>query len=194
MPQNDPPIDGIDDLRELNQLFLLFLKHQDDINLAGFGFPAAVARALRAAPIEQLDALADFPRALFRLDLDAVGGSSGMQTPAVIHDPGRHALNVTLLVSAWNLSRKSGYAARLFLRLSDPEIRVLRTTALRDLAALALQADLVSCAFLDSIWMWQELLTETCPDGRRRLLLIGLQPQTQIYRPIGPSLGVTAPM
>jgi hypothetical protein len=192
MPANDPAIDGIDELRELNQLFLLFLKHLDEVSLRTYGLPQTVARALKFAPAEQLDALAAFPRALFKFNLDPAGRRHVLD-PALSDALARQALHVALLVSAWNLSRKSGYAARLFLRLSDPEIRLLRTMPLTDLAGAALARDLVSCAFQDAIWMWRELLTETRPDCRRRLLLIGLQPQAQILPPtVTPTLGVGA--
>lgn len=180
MPRKSAAIDGLDELFELNRLFLITVSEDLRAGSNRFGLPPSAARALRRGSTDIVERLAEFPQALFELDL-AEPISHGVMDPAKpLPDPAYRAINLTLLVSAWNLSRKNDYAARLFLRLSDAEIRRLRTMPLSDLPRLSMRDHLVGCAFREPAWLWYELLTEKRPEERRRLLLLGLQPRVEV--------------
>ena len=90
--------------------------------------------------------------------------------------PDRRVLQISLLQSAWTLCRTSGYSARLLLRLDDAAIVRFRQAELRDVLLMSVANDLLQAAFDDFDWIWQELLSESRPECRRRLLLLGLQP------------------
>jgi hypothetical protein len=87
------------------------------------------------------------------------------------------------------MSRQSPYAARLFLGLEEQDLRALRATTLSELPRLSASGQLLTCAFPDSVRLWQKLLTETRPESRRQLLLIGLQPRGAAPIPTPQALG-----
>jgi hypothetical protein len=89
-------------------------------------------------------------------------------------------LKLILLNAARNFSRTSGYSARLLLRLSDDEVLRFRAAEVDQIVAWSRHEGLVSAAFDDLGWLWRELLTEDRPEFRRRLLLIGLQPDLSV--------------
>lgn len=180
MPRNSAQVDGLEELFELNQLFLISLRNELRNGGNPYGLPGGAARLLCDARPETIDGLAKYPQALFDLDLGALA-RFGVKAPLVPRaEPLARSLTLTLLVSAWNMSRRSDYAARLFLRLSPTDIRALRTTPLSELPRLSLTEHLVVCAFREPDWLWCELLTETRPEYRRRLLLLGLQPRVEL--------------
>jgi len=185
MPHDSAHIDGLEQLFELNRLFLISLRNELRHGDNSYGLPPGADRLVREAGAATLENLAKYPQALFELDLESLG-HSGVNDPRVLRaEPLARALNLTLLVSAWNMSRRSGYAARLFLRLSTAEIHALRTTPLSDLPRLAQHEGLVSCAYREPAWLWCQLLTEARPEYRRRLLLLGLQPRVELNRDAG---------
>jgi hypothetical protein len=167
--------DPLAQIHELNRLFLRSLQLRDAGGLAACAFPQGAVRALRAASDRQIDGLAEFPRALFDLTLaqqhdrgDAPAQDAGCSA--------RQVLELTIAFCAWNISRDSVYHARLFFGLSTRAVHGLRMTPLSQLPRLALTAVRVDCAFAESEWLWQELLSETRPEVRRRLILVALQP------------------
>jgi hypothetical protein len=85
-------------------------------------------------------------------------------------------VSLTILLCAWTFSRQSVYQARLLLGLDSRAIAELRSLPLTHLHQRALAPQLVACAFPACDWLWTELLEETRPEARRRLLMIALQP------------------
>jgi hypothetical protein len=102
-----------------------------------------------------------------------------MQVEAV--DVSRYVLEVTILHSAWTLSRRNPYLARLLLALDDRDVHELRTLDLADIPAHCAAGETVVCAFAHYAWLWQKLLTENRPEARRQLLLIALQPRIDTH-------------
>ncbi|HEX7081146.1 MAG TPA: hypothetical protein VF329_09045 [Gammaproteobacteria bacterium] len=162
--------ESIEQIHELNRLFLRSLQGRDVADLRGCGFPGAAVASLRAAPPGMLDAVAEFPRALFELTLD----ESGRDAPQP--DMSRQILDLTIVFCAWNMARESLYHARLLFGLTPQVAHELRTTPLSQLPRLALTRARISCTFAEVEWLWKELLTETRPEARRQLILIALQP------------------
>lgn len=171
----------LDQVVELNRLFLRLLQTRAEEGKPCLGLERAVARRLGVVPPERLDALAELPRALFRLNLDPSRrpGSVSPDRRAAL-DSATQSLQLTVLLTAWNFSRRSTYAARLFLGLNSAQVAALRMQPLSDLPQLAATDGLVGCAFERTAWLWQELLSAAHPEQRRRLLLVALQPQTLV--------------
>lgn len=165
----------LDQLFELNRLFLEYLRQLSADGIADAGLPAATARWLRRAKAAALDRAAEFPQALFRLRLDEAGVGDALDDGP--HGDARRALQLTIMLCAWNQCRQSVYAARLYLGLGNDDVRRLRTTSLSELTGLAVAGDLLGCAFARSEWFWRELLTAGGRERRRQLALIGLQPK-----------------
>jgi hypothetical protein len=166
----------LDEIAELNRLFLSHLRDRAGKGLDCLDLAPSAARLLTRVPGMRLESAALFPRALFRLHLrwaDEPAPAEQGESSA----PAAHALQLTLLMSAWNLSRHSAYKAKLFLGLTAQQLRRLRVTPLSRLPAMASGRGLVGCAFSDDEWLWRELLTETRPEFKRQLLLMVLQPR-----------------
>jgi hypothetical protein len=176
MPFSPHDLDDLEQIHELNRLFLAYLRAAiDDERNDCLGLGAAGVAALKAASERMLGHLAEAPRALFRLRLGALDGHR-IADPVTRIDRARQALQLTVLLMAWNLSRRDGYGASLFLGLSHDEVRRLRLTPISELHELALGTELVACAFAETEWLWCELLTETHPEYRQQLMLLSLQP------------------
>jgi hypothetical protein len=177
---SEPPISALDEVRQLNRLFLGFLRERAAVAAENYGLPIPAQALLEQASSAQIDAAASFPRALFRLCLPAKAGGA-VHDPAVSErDAGEQVLRLVLLNAARNFSRMSGYSARLLLRLTDDEVIRLRTAEVDEVVAMSRAAGVVRAAFDDLGWLWRELLTEDRPEYRRRLLLLGLQPDFSI--------------
>ena len=176
MSRSNPPIPALDEIRQLNRLFLGFLRERPTVATDRFGLSSRAAGLLTNASPRQIDRAACFPRALFRLCLPPAATSAVMDPLALAHGSGERVLELVLLHSARNLSRMSGYAARLLLRLSDGDVIRLRAAEVDEIVAMSLVEHVVHAAFDQLDWIWQELLTEARPEYRRRLVLIGLQP------------------
>ena len=176
MSQFDSAIPSIDEIRQLNRLFLAFLRERPTVATDRFGLASGAANLLRDASPQQIDRAASFPRALFRLCLPTTTSTvTGPVVPA--RGSGERVLQLVLLHSARNLCRMSGYSARLLLRFSDDDVSRLRAAEVDEIVAMSLTDDVVRAAFDDLDWIWHELLTEARPEYRRRLLLIGFQPE-----------------
>lgn len=165
---------------ELNRLFLRLLKSRATKARPCLGLDAATARRLGELSDARLDALAELPRALFRLNLDTEALPPGESSGGAAMDGATRSLQLAALLTAWNFSRRSIYTARLFLGLSALEITTLSALTLSDLPPLAATDGLVSAAFEDTRWLWRELLEQSRPEQRRRLLLVALQPRTLV--------------
>lgn len=169
----------LEEILELNRLFLRYLKQRLETQGRALDLPQTVASAIRAASVDTLDAAAEFPRALFALHLDAWIPWRLMDPEPSHDDASYQALQLTILHSAWSIARRSRYVARLFLGLSLSEIKRLSATPLGELHSAALGNELVHCAFSTADWLWTGLLTETAPERRRQLRLLALQPNME---------------
>jgi hypothetical protein len=169
--------EGLEEVRELNRLFLAFL-HSNPASTAGkLGLPRQAVEALTAASSETREAVAALPYALFRLDLALLPTPAARDPSTPDLEPAQQALQLTMLVTAWNLARQSRYAARFFFGLSDLDLEILRAVPLSDLPRAALHRPLLRCAFKEAAWLWSELLTAKRDESRHQLLLLGLQPR-----------------
>jgi hypothetical protein len=171
-----PSFWALEELRQANCLFLDFLRSRPALASQCFGLSQAVTEALLAASKAQVERAAGFPRALFRLSLPPEVPGQVLDGRELASAPDRRVLQISLLQSAWTLCRTSGYSARLLLRLDDAAIVRFRQAELRDVLLMSVANDLLQAAFDDFDWIWQELLSESRPECRRRLLLLGLQP------------------
>jgi hypothetical protein len=176
MSRTDQPLQGVDEIRQANRLFLAYLRSRPEIGTGHFGLPATATEFLRQATAVQVDQAADFPRALFRLCLPGGDPGSVMDSLSLAHESGLRILQLALLLNAWSLARISGYSARLLLRLDDASIRQLRAAEMGDILEMSRAGNVVRAAYDDLGWIWQELITEPAPERRQRLFLLGLQP------------------
>lgn len=184
MSRPETPVSALEEIRQLNQFFLEFLRERLAEN-DRFGLPAAAAELLAGATSEQIDHAARFPRALFRLCLPPLIPPAPIE-PLVLSQRTRgQVLKLVLLNAARNFSRMSGYSARLLFRLSDEEVLRFRAAEVDEIVAWSRSEGLVRAAFDNLGWLWRELLTEHRPEYRRRLLLIGLQPELAIVPATG---------
>lgn len=168
-------IEDKDDVRELNRLFLSFLHHRAHERLDCLGLNDTTVATLRATPPVVLDQLADYPGALFRLKLDTLRAPVADARP-LSADPAQLCLQSGILNGVWHLAKRSTFGARLHLAMTDADVDLLRSMPLLELSRLALSVEFIGCAYLESEWVWIELLTETRPEYRRYLLLVGMQP------------------
>jgi hypothetical protein len=176
MRPSQPDHDPLQQVHELNRLFLTHLQARARGDLDCCGLPDVVRVSLRRASAESIATIAVFPRALFDLALDARPGSA-VRDPLQSHgDAAQHALALTILLCAWTLSRQSAYQARLLLGLETRTIQQLRTMQLSDMQPFAHSPQLLLCAFAGRDWIWSELVNETRPEARQHLALIALQP------------------
>ncbi len=173
MPPSDPSLEQLDQLRELNGLFLSFLRTSAVERRDLLELPESALPDLVAASARHLDAVAAFPRALFRLVLEPAAGTDPL---ASMHDAARYAVHLNVLHASRTVARHSVYHARLLLGLESRAIQTLRALQLADVQELALARGRVVCAFRDRGWFWRELLVETRPEARQRLALLALQP------------------
>jgi hypothetical protein len=174
-----PPAEPVEQIHELNRLFLRSLQTRTIEGLRRAGLPPAAVTALRHATAAQLDAAAEFPRALFQLVLEQPADAFGH---AELPGAAARILELTISYCAWSTCRESIYHARLFFGLDAEVIHALRTTPLSELPKLALARARVRCAFPEANCLWKELLMETRPEARRQLVLVALQPPLPLQR------------
>jgi hypothetical protein len=184
MPASNDDLDGLEQVHELNRLFLHYLRSQAVARENCLGLPRQAIETLRSIAAEQLDRVAELPRALFSLRLGSEVARDRMMPGDTVTLRARQAMQLTILLSVWNCCRTSSYHARAFFGLSLETIRRLRMTPLSVLPEIAIAADLVVCAFSDSRWLWHRLLTETSELSRERLKLVALQPSISGVRPV----------
>ena len=176
MTPRAPTAEQIEQVYELNRVFLRFLQSNVRDRFDALELPERARQPLVAASKTLLDSVAEFPQALFRLNLDARRAHAVRDARRTRAESMRHSVNLTILLCAWSFSRQTVYQARFLLGLESRAIAQLRSLQLTDLQHLALAPRLVLCAFPERDWLWVELLTETRPEARRRLTLIALQP------------------
>lgn len=184
-----PESHDLDEIYELNRLFLGFLRDRAPDPIDCVDLAPQTLRLLGTVAPPMLESAALVPRALFQLQLDADDGPDFVERrvrrPA---EQAAHALQLTLLHSAWNLSRRSGYKARFFLGMTMAQLRRLRVMPLSKLPELAASPGLIGCAFGGAHWLWHGLLTETRPELKRHLLLMVLQPEAAPVPTVRPTV------
>ncbi|NIW24364.1 MAG: hypothetical protein GWN29_07235 [Gammaproteobacteria bacterium] len=169
--------DRLEELRELNRLFLAYAQRRARQGRPCMGLPPRVARQLVGAQPETLERLAELPAALFRLDLERSQRMRDRAPPEQTMDRMRLSLALTILNSAWHMARERGFEARMFLNLSKTSLRRLRTTPLSGIPELAYTPDLLRCAFAECRLTWLALFKQDEPEAERMLTLIALQPK-----------------
>jgi hypothetical protein len=169
-------LDHLQQVQELNRVFLGLLQARVREHRACLGLPLPVQPSLRIATTELLDALARFPRALFQLDVDSRSRVRA-NDPEGAYDEAEHDLCLSILLAMRHTSRLSAYQARLLLGLEPIEVDALRLLPLPNLQRLACTPGLLQCAFCEREWFWPTLLTATRPEVRRHLTLMALQPR-----------------
>lgn len=172
----------LEQIYELNRLFLRYLQSCKRERMLTLGLPKKAVAPLQEASSGQLEAVAEFPRALFQLVLDdpnPVGGENIFDNASL---PAR-ILELTIAYSAWSTSRESDYHARLFFGFCSEVIHALRTTPLSELPRIAVTSVRIVCAFQEAGWLWRQLVVETRPEVRRQLVLVALQPPLGAARP-----------
>lgn len=175
-----PDSSELEEIQELNLLFLIYLRSCAREGGDCLGLPAASARTLRELSAAALEAMAAFPRSLFILDLDNLTAArEHLVLPPTVLEQGRQALALFILHSAWNMSRRREFQARIFLRLSVVATRRLRTIALSQLPLLAATPSLLGCAFPGARSLWATLISRTETEMPRALKLIALHPDTE---------------
>lgn len=174
MSPTEPPNEAVAEIRQLNRLFLDFLRDQGPGSVERFGLSARAAEILSRADQQQIERAAGFPRALFGLGLAPVSAAAVPDLAATSNR--EQVVALVLLHSARNLARMSGYWARLLLRLNDDSVQQLRAATVEQIVALSAADGVVTAAFgvLDRVL--PELLEEPHPERWRRLLLLGFQP------------------
>ena len=171
-------LDHLQQVQELNRVFLGLLQSRAREQRSCLGLPAQVLPPLRIASPELLDACARFPRALFQFALDSRSRAPA-SIPEGIYDEAEHDLCLSILLAMRHASRQSVYQARLLLGLELAEIEGLSALPLPNLQRLACAPGLLRCAFGECRWFWPALLTATRPEVRRQLMLMALQPRAQ---------------
>lgn len=165
------------DLRELNRLFLAYLRVRACDGQACLGLSRRVIRSLCAVDPTELDRVAELPTALFRLHIDQVVGGGPFSVPECPTQQMHVALALQILNSARHLARSHAFEARMFLHVSATGVRQLRTMPLSRLPSLARSPDILSCAFADGGLTWPALIRDDEPDAARMMILIALQPE-----------------
>jgi len=166
----------LEQVHELNRLFLVFLRDQARHARSCLGLPRACLPRMAAATAADIDAVAELPRALFLLELGDAATAEALTPGHTAETRALQSLQLTILLTLWHISRRSAFRARSFFGLSSDTIRRLRSFALSELPAIAAGSRLVACGFSDSAWFWSELLAARDVTQRERLRLIALQP------------------
>jgi hypothetical protein len=171
-----PNLDQLHQVHELNRAFLALLQSCPREQLDCMGMPESARAPLRCASSALLDAVAVFPRALFRLDLHEPTVAAVREPLGAPADGARHDLCLSILFAARASARQSAYQARLLFDLEPVSIQQLRVLPLPELQTLAHKPDLVRCAFPERAWLWGKLLTDIRAEERQQLALVALQP------------------
>ena len=182
MLHESPDAAELEETQELNLLFLIYLRAAARAGGDCLGLPARSARTLRELSSTALEAVSVFPRSLFTLDLNNL--TTAREHLALFRTAlgqSLQALTLTVLHSAWNMSRQRDFQARMFLRLSAIATRRLRTVALSELPLLAGTPNLLGCAFPGARSLWATLTNRTETELPRALILIALHPDAAVH-------------
>ena len=173
-----PRPEDLKDIRELNLLFLILLQNRALEGAECFGLAAPIARRIQTASHAVLHGLSAFPRTVFWLNLNCAESETTVPEERDDHTRrARHALALTAILTAWNMSRQRTFLGRVFLGLSVPESRYLATLPMMKLHELAENPALLRCAFPNSVGLWVRLLQHAKQGLPPALQLLGLQPQ-----------------
>jgi hypothetical protein len=167
-------------VRELNRLFLKYLQQRAREGLPCLGLARELAAELRELAPAVLDRMANLPSALFCLDLAEATRARERVTP--LHRPLEQmqlALVLTMLHSAWHMTRRRPFEARLFFKLSPATIRCLRATPLSEIHSLTDTPGIVKCAFPDGRLTWSAIMHRGDSEALRMMTLIALQPEVE---------------
>ena len=182
--QNDPSMlhpvprpDELAEIRELNRLFLVLLQARARRGADCLGLTASVASAIGDASPAVIEGMAAFPRALFVLNLSAARAGTAGEARDDELGWSRRALALTVLLTAWHMSRQRSFQARMFLGLSVREAGYLRSLPLSELPRLAPEPQLLGCAFPQAKLLWTALLRHAKDGLPPALRLVGLQPR-----------------
>ena len=168
-------LDQLQQLHELNRAFLGLLQSRLRERRSCLGLPVVAQPAAAAAVGPMLEAVASFPRALFRVRFGPRAWPA-CADDAADFDDAEHQLCLTILFAVRQTSRHSGYQARLLFGLEPADVERLRSSPLAEMQQLASVPGVLHCAFGDRDWFWQQLFTATRPELRRQLTLMALQP------------------
>ncbi len=168
-------LDHLQQVHELNRAFLGLLQSRLRQRRSCLGLPAAAHPAVASAGSSMLEAIASFPRALFHVQLGPREWPACADAPADFDDE-EHAVCFSILFAARLTSRHSRYHAHLLFGLETAGVERLSASALTDMQRLAGAPGVLACAFGEQRWFWQQLVTATRPEVRRRLTLVALQP------------------
>jgi hypothetical protein len=168
-------LDQLHQVHELNRAFLGLLQSRVQNRRSSFGLPTTAHLALGVAAGPLIDAVAEFPRALFRVSFAARAWPACADDAADFDEP-EHHLCLSILLAARQTSRSSVYQARLLFDLEPADIERLRASSLADVQRQASAPGVLKCALGEHHWFWQRLVTTTRPELRRQLTLMALQP------------------
>jgi hypothetical protein len=183
MHQTAIEAEELDQVYELNRLFLHFLRDQARRARNCLGLPQACVPRIAGATMAELDAVANLPRALFVLKFVDAATGEAFAAGHTAEARAVQSLQLTIVLSLWHVCRQSAFKARSIFGLSSDAIRSLRGFALSDLPGIAASSRLVACGFTESGWLWSELLADCDPTQRERLSLIALQPMLEDDHP-----------
>ena len=168
-------LDQLHQVQELNREFLGLLQSRAQQSRSCLGLPAPAQPALAAAGAPLLEAVAAFPRALFRVSLGARAWPA-CADDAADFDEAEHHLCLSVLFAVRHTSRHSGYQARLLFGLEAADVERLRASSLAEMQQHACAPGVLKCSFGERHWFWQQLFTAVRPELRRQLTLMALQP------------------
>jgi hypothetical protein len=168
------PLDQLQQVHELNRAFLGLLQVRAREDRACLGLPPVVRPTVASAGGPLLEGAAEFPRALFQMNLEV--RLVGSRTRGDGFDEAEHDLTLSILLAARSTSRQSIYQARFLFGLDGAGAEALCAARLSDLQQLASVPGVLRCAFRECQWFWHGLFTATRPEVRRQLLLMALQP------------------
>lgn len=173
-----PQPDDLRDIRELNLLFLILLQGRARRGADCFGLAVPVRRRIQEASDAALKGMSTFPKAIFALNLDCI--RLGSVVPEERDDQlrkARHALALTVVLTAWNMARQRSFHAQTFLGLSVDESCYLRSLPMMKLHEFAEHPALLRCAFADAVGLWTRLVQYGERGLPTTLRLLGLQPR-----------------
>jgi hypothetical protein len=183
MPQNFHAAAMIEQVQALNGLFLTHLHESLRSGGPVYGLSAPNARSLAELESLELESLAVLPRALFRIDLTAVGLP---QSPTPLGEV-RRALHLTLLLTAAQASRQHPVLARFLFGLDATTQTRLTALPLTDYLQMVGLPGLVTCAFARRPSLWHAWLRARKGRLPTDLMLLALQPDAPIHRARAPA-------
>jgi hypothetical protein len=178
MQENNSASDHLEQICEMNRLFLSFLQDRARRRIDCLGLDEATCELLHAATETQLDRAATLPRALFSFDIDPLRAADAPFERDAGNLIAIYSLQSKLLLSARSLCRQNAHLAQTFLGLPARMLIRLRCLTLIELIALAETHCLVAAGFDGEPWIWRELLDAGRSSEKRSLRLIALQPRT----------------